>query len=362
MTNETVLIVEDEAIVAKDIECQLVELGYKVLGIADCYQQTMDIIEKEKPMVILMDIKLKSDMDGITIAGKILEKYQVSIIFLTAHAESDTLERAIAIYPCGYIVKPFTIATLNSAIKLALVKYKMFKSMEDMNESLKIYNFTLSHDLKVPLRHIDFSLGKLKSMKYPSKQYHDHLDSIQTSVNNINDLISQVLKYSALDQHELHVSEISMNEVVSRIISNLQNKNHSYKKIEFTVEELPSSYGDPFLIQQVWANLIDNACKYTSSISNVKIKISTTKKNGKVHYYIKDNGQGLTPSDIKNITTPFYRGSNADLSTGHGLGLSISNKIINLHNGKLFIESSKNEGATFKFYLDAGLYGQKSST
>ena len=125
MSNEvTILIVEDERIVAKDIQVSLEDLGYQVLGIASSGKEAIDKAAQVRPDIVLMDINLKGDMDGIDTAKYIKSSFDILIIYLTAYADDNTLERAKETEPIGYILKPFKTRELHATIQLAVVKHQ----------------------------------------------------------------------------------------------------------------------------------------------------------------------------------------------------------------------------------------------
>jgi PAS domain S-box-containing protein len=120
-----ILIVEDEAIVAKNIEKHLLNAGYKVVGLATKAEESIEKAETEKPDLILMDIKLKGDMDGIEAANKIRESLRLPVIFLTSYTDDETFQRAKLTDPFGYLIKPFEIKDLKRTVEMALYKNKL---------------------------------------------------------------------------------------------------------------------------------------------------------------------------------------------------------------------------------------------
>jgi putative nucleotidyltransferase with HDIG domain len=122
MTGETILVVEDEVIVAKDIQQMLQDLGYSVPSIATSGEEAVKEAEMIKPDLILMDIVLEGKMDGIAAADSIMGSYDIPVLYITAYADDNTVERARKTHPFGYIVKPFTQQQLNSSIKVALTQ------------------------------------------------------------------------------------------------------------------------------------------------------------------------------------------------------------------------------------------------
>jgi PAS domain S-box-containing protein len=131
MEKTNILIVEDESIVAKEIKITLQELGYAVSGIVSSGKKAIEKVEESKPGLVLMDIKLKGEIDGIEAAGQINARYDIPIVYLTAYADERILERAKITEPFGYILKPFSDRELHSTIEIALYKHRMQQKLID---------------------------------------------------------------------------------------------------------------------------------------------------------------------------------------------------------------------------------------
>ncbi len=124
MLNSKILIVEDEGIVARDIKHRLETLGYDVVGITGNGKDALNITNEQNPDLILMDIMLTGDLDGIETAKQIHDEYNIPFIYLTAYYDDEILEKASGTQPAGYITKPFNDVGLHAAIQLALYKEK----------------------------------------------------------------------------------------------------------------------------------------------------------------------------------------------------------------------------------------------
>lgn len=124
MTKTRLLIVEDEAITAVDLKCELTALGYEVVGLAQTTEEALQTAERHLPDLILMDITLAGKLDGVVAATAIRGSLQRPVVFLTAHDDAKTLERAMLAGPFGYVLKPFTGPELQAAIEVALHKHR----------------------------------------------------------------------------------------------------------------------------------------------------------------------------------------------------------------------------------------------
>ncbi len=131
-----ILIVEDELIIAEDLRIHLEKLGYSITGIAKSYERALQLIEAEEPDLMLIDIKLKGDKDGIHLAAKVKEKYDFPIIFLTSHADNNTVERAKKVHPNGYLIKPYEREDLYTSVEIAFANYIQIKAGEQESRKL----------------------------------------------------------------------------------------------------------------------------------------------------------------------------------------------------------------------------------
>lgn len=146
MSKTNVLVVEDESIVAKDIQQSLTKLGYNVIGTASTGEKAIAIAEELVPDIVLMDIMLKGDMNGIDTAAQIKEKLAIPVIFLTAYADEGTLAKAKVTEPYGYIIKPFKEIDLHTSIEMALYKHK--KESEILKEREILYSIIENKESK----------------------------------------------------------------------------------------------------------------------------------------------------------------------------------------------------------------------
>ncbi|MCO4805482.1 MAG: response regulator [Flavobacteriales bacterium] len=134
-----ILVVEDESIVAKDIQVCLRKLGYEVIGICSSGEDAIEKALEMKPDLIMMDIMLKGELSGIQAAAIIRETHDIPVIFLTAYTDRDTVDKAKETEPYGYIIKPFKEIDIQTAIEIALYKHsreKVVKKERDFYYSL----------------------------------------------------------------------------------------------------------------------------------------------------------------------------------------------------------------------------------
>jgi two-component system, response regulator PdtaR len=137
MSNTKIMLVEDEVIVAADVRHRLEGMGYQVTGIVDKGEDAIEKAGETRPNLVLMDIVLKGEMDGIEAAQKIRELYDIPIIYLTAYSDEKTLERAKITEPFGYVLKPFEDREIQSAIEMAIYKHAMEQKLKESEEKYR---------------------------------------------------------------------------------------------------------------------------------------------------------------------------------------------------------------------------------
>jgi len=224
---------------------------------------------------------------------------------------------------------------------------KLLKEWEKSNEALQEYAHIVSHDLKSPLRSIDALVNWLKE---DNKDLFDenslkNFELIETTLERMEQLISDVLHYSRVDIEASEETDVDLNHIVKDIITVLYIPNHINIKINKT---LPTLKGDKTKLQQVFLNLISNAIKFSDK-SKGHIEIDFVPKANHYEFSVKDNGIGIEKKYHDKIFKIFHTLNRSKDSTG--IGLSIVKKIVNLHGGNIWLESELNEGTIFYFTL-----------
>ncbi|MBT3208727.1 MAG: response regulator [Bacteroidetes bacterium] len=176
MGNAKILVVEDEFLVAKDIQNSLKKRGYKVPVTIAYGEQVVEMMEKHNPDLILMDIMLKGEMTGTDAAIKVLEKRNIPLIFLTAYSDDNTISKAKLSQPYGYIVKPYKINELQTAIELALSKHKTDSTTK--SESEKQYNLNHSDNPDNSIQLVSIPENEIVNILFSDIYY---LESLQES-------------------------------------------------------------------------------------------------------------------------------------------------------------------------------------
>ncbi len=225
-----------------------------------------------------------------------------------------------------------------------------------INRELEAFTYSVSHDLRAPLTIVSGLSQMIQQDKNNSlSEDGTYLFSrININIMRMNDLIDDLLMLSKISQATINKQKIEFSLMAAEIIEEYR-KNYPTRTIDCFIKPQISIYGDPKLIRILLENLLGNALKYTSKNKNTLISIDTfTSKEGHEGIYIKDNGVGFKiPESKEELFQPFKRYHSYEEFPGSGIGLAIVQRIIKLHHGYIWPESSPNQGATFYFYLNS---------
>jgi len=226
--------------------------------------------------------------------------------------------------------------------------------LEEANKDLESFSYSVSHDLRAPIRAIN-TYSKILEEDHGERMDEDGkkiLASIANNSKKMGHLIDDLLAFSKLGRKGLTVSEINMNALVNFAKSDLlfpEDEN----RLEFIINDLPPALGDQALVKQVWINLLSNAIKYSRKKPEIKIEIGAYEKDNFVVYFVKDNGAGFSMEYYNKLFGVFSRLHSEEEFEGTGVGLAIVEKIVHRHKGSVWAESEPDKGACFYFSLPA---------
>jgi light-regulated signal transduction histidine kinase (bacteriophytochrome) len=226
--------------------------------------------------------------------------------------------------------------------------------LEQANQELEAFSYSVSHDLRSPLRAIDgFSQALLEDcgdILPPEGQRH--LKTIREGAQRMGTLIDDLLRFSRLSRQPLNTQPIDMQALAQATWQDLAIP--PGRLVDFALKPLPASQGDPALLRQVWTNLLSNAVKYTGGRSPARIEVGhETDPSGRSGYYVRDNGTGFDMKYAHKLFGVFQRLHRADEYEGTGVGLAIVQRIVHRHGGRVWAQSVPDLGATFYFNLSA---------
>lgn len=224
--------------------------------------------------------------------------------------------------------------------------------LETANKELESFSYSISHDLRAPLRSISsFSQIILEDHgKSLDGEAQKLFSRVITNANRMSELIDDLLKLSRLGREELHRASLNFDQLTANIIQSLKD-NDEQRSVEFTCGELGSVTADPQLLKIVIENVLGNAWKYTSKIDNAHIIMGKEVQNDETIYFVKDNGAGFNMEYADKIFGAFQRLHKQDEFEGTGIGLATVQRIIHRHGGRIWAESELGKGASFYFTL-----------
>ena len=220
------------------------------------------------------------------------------------------------------------------------------------NEELETFSYSISHDLRAPLRGIDGYARILRDhhMKDLDEYSKKAIRTIVKSAEDMDGLIEDILSYSSVGKTNLQLELVAIDKISKDIVLK-HNMANRYPNTKFKIaSDMPKLEADRRMISQLLNNLIGNAFKYSSKSEDALVEIGYLKSDNKNVYFIKDNGIGVDPSLQYKVFDVFSRLAGDDYE-GSGIGLAIAKKVIDIHNGKIWLESELGEGTTFFFSI-----------
>jgi signal transduction histidine kinase len=224
--------------------------------------------------------------------------------------------------------------------------------LEAANKELEAFSYSVSHDLRAPLRAIDgFSRILLEDcgdkLDGEGKRF---LSIIRSNTQKMGQLIDDLLVFLRLGRQEINLSEISMDKMAKSVFDELR-ATVPEKTLQLDIKTPPSAHGDRPMIRQVLVNLLSNAVKFTRPKETAMIEVGGLNEGDENVYYVKDNGVGFNMQYVDKLFGVFQRLHSASEFEGTGVGLAIVQRIIHRHSGRVWAEGKVGEGATFFFTL-----------
>jgi light-regulated signal transduction histidine kinase (bacteriophytochrome) len=221
-----------------------------------------------------------------------------------------------------------------------------------VNGELEAFSYSVSHDLRAPLRAID-GFSKALLDEYGEKldqQACQYLDRVRTGCQKMSRLIDDLIDLSRINRTALRKDTISLTELGHKVVVDLQDRDPS-RKVEIEVADGLSACGDARLITIVLVNLLGNAWKYTGKRPLARISFGRENKGGETAFYIRDNGAGFNMKYADKLFAPFQRLHQDSEFEGTGIGLATVQRIVSRHGGRIWAEAAVDQGATFYFTL-----------
>ncbi len=378
MAARRIMVVEDEAIVAFDIQTKLEEKGYEIPAVLATGEDAVVQAGELMPDLILMDIHLAGEMDGTEAAEQIHRLYDIPVVYLTAFSDSQTLERAKGAAPFGYMLKPFEEKKLHTTIEIALYKKEADREKDQLKAQLSqarkmeaIGRLTagLAYHFTNVLQGIQGNIDL--AMLRASDDLRPYLDSADYDAQRAAHIIKRLLAFYQRENVDLNpVAPAELVEEVGAACREVFARNQR-RALEFDVEvdgELGTILGDASQLRQGISNLCTNARDALEALpkddprtARIQLTAYLTQVDepqrdayGKAtagHFVcisVSDNGIGIDPEIKEQLFEPFFSSSDTGLT---GLGLSTLYTIVSEHNGWLTCDSTIGQGTTVSVYL-----------
>jgi len=361
------LVVDDEAAQATALHNTLRDAGYDVLAHTSAHK-ALDALRTHPYDLVLTDLRMP-EMSGIDFL-RLAQEVDADVvgIVMTGHAAIDTAIDAMKAGALDYVVKPFKLSTIQPVIARALEVRRLrvevtelqqrlrqhVAELEAANKELEQFSYSVSHDLRAPLRAINgFSniLAETYSSQFPTEA-RSLLTRIITNAERMGQLIEHLLRFSQLNRQTLSMRHVALNDLAKDVVDELRGYDAS-RNIQVKLSHLPDTKGDPVLLRQVFYNLLSNAFKFTRNKELAEIAVGTEMHGHELVYFVRDNGAGFDMQHASNLFRVFHRLHAAREFEGTGVGLSLVQRIVQRHGGQIWAEAVPQQGATFYFTLPA---------
>ncbi|NWJ95612.1 MAG: response regulator [Chloroflexi bacterium] len=377
MKQASILIVEDEVLVANDIATTLEELGYRVSGMATSGEEALRLAEKHKVNLVLMDIRLAGKLDGIEAAEEMRNRFELPVVYLTAHNDKQTIERAKITIPYSYILKPFEERELHVAIEMALYRHQAEARLKAQAEELeKAHRLEalaelargFAHELNNILTIISGNLFLIELAAEQDSEIKQSSQEAEEAVKRAKKLAHRLLTFAG-DGEPVRI-ELKLDKLVQEVSKTLLVG--SGVELQMVMpENLWAIEADWEQLYQVIQHLVRNALEAMPQGGKLKIKAENfnfptpadredkEKRIFSPGRYLKltiaDEGKGILPEHLPKIFDPYFS-TKAERTTerstkSNGLGLAISYAIIKKHQGYIEVSSEQGKGAKFTLYL-----------
>jgi signal transduction histidine kinase len=379
-----ILIVEDSADDAQIITWELTRGGVDfACRRVDTKEQFIDALTQQPPDLILSDHGLPA-FDGFSALAIARERVpDVPFIFVTGSLGEETAITALKSGAADYVLK-HRLVNLAPAVHRALCQAeerakrreaeaalrrseeqvlrlnaeleqriaRRTAQLEAANKELEAFSYSVSHDLRAPLRHIEGFIDMLAATAGPKldEQCRGFIKTIGASARQMNKLIDDLLAYSRMSRAEMSRTPIEMGSLVESVRQELL-RGQKERCIQWNIAPLPCVAGDPVAMRQVLCNLLSNAIKYTRPCAEARIEIGANQIPTETVFFVRDNGVGFEAHYGDKLFRVFQRLHSASEFEGTGIGLAIVQRIMARHGGRVWAEGNVGQGATFYFAM-----------
>jgi two-component system NtrC family sensor kinase len=244
------------------------------------------------------------------------------------------------------------VVAANSARELAETRGVFVEELERKNRELETFSYSVSHDLRAPLRSID-GFSKLLLERHGGNldtQGQDYLHRVRESAQRMGELIDDLLLLSRVGRADLSRGRLNLSSIACAVCEELKRQDPS-RQVTMSIEDQVVVEADSGLMRVVFENLLGNAWKFTAKVPSARIEVGTDQQEGVTVFFVRDNGAGFNMSYAEKLFSPFQRLHTESEFPGTGIGLATVHRIIDRHGGRIWASSAENQGATFYFTI-----------
>ena len=370
MLKARILIVDDQKANVSLLEQMLNDAGYVSIASTMDPREVCELHRKNRYDLILLDLQMPG-MDGfqVMVGLKTIESDGYLPVLVITALPGHKL-RALKAGAKDFVSKPFDLGEIlirvYNMLEVRLLHLEIKRlynqveerveqrtaELEESNKELEAFSYSVSHDLRAPLRALDgFSQAMLDDFgpQLPEEGQR-YLKTIRYSAQQMSTLIDALLEFSRFNRQELDKQAVDTSKLVHSALDELGFPWQG-RQVEIRIGDLPVSSGDPVLLKQVWINLLSNALKYTNKREKAEIEIGSTKVNGAEAFFVRDNGTGFDMRYADKLFGVFERLHRMEDYEGTGIGLAMVQRIVKRHGGRVWADAALDRGATFHFTL-----------
>jgi len=360
-----ILIVDDESTQLKSLCESLRQHGYEASGFISA-QAALAAVDEAKFDLLLTDMMMP-EMDGISLLRAAVRKDPDLVgIIMTGGGTITTAVEAMKSGALDYILKPFRTSeifpVLDRALELrglrvqnAILETRVrdrTEKLESANKELEAFAYSVSHDLRAPLRHIEGYAELIEASigSTLSEEDQGYFQSIIRSVGKMNRLIDDLLQFSRTGRAEMRRVQVNLQQLLEAALEEIEPETRQ-RHILWKKGVLPVVQGDPALLRLVFINLLLNAVKYSRPRDPAEIEIGSTDEKDETVIFVRDNGVGFNMEYADKLFGVFQRLHSPQKFEGTGVGLANVRRIVARHGGRTWAEGKVDGGATFYFSL-----------
>jgi len=371
-----VLLIEDEQTQRMVLRAVLERAGFAVEEAADGLEG-LNAFDRVRPDIVLMDVRMPV-MDGFAACAALRRRpggNRVPILMLTILNDIESINRAYEAGATDFVTKPVAWPVLGHRLRYMLRASEAFEvlarseselmrriaertaernaanaELAAANSELEAFTYSVSHDLRAPLRVVHGFADMLKSQSAAlQSRERELLGRIVSQTQRMSSMIDDLLRFSRVSRGSgLALEQVDLAALVAQTIKSMSA---DYPLAAIHVSPLPGARCDSGLMQQVYENLIGNALKYSAKKTAPEIEIGMESRDGEDIFYVRDNGAGFDMAQAQTLFGVFRRFHSESEYPGNGIGLAIVKRIVERHRGRLWAQSAPEAGAAFYFTL-----------